>query len=123
MYEIGELIVYGNEGVCRVEKIGASESPGANKDRLYYTLIPLARNGKVTVPVDSSVFSRPVISREEAEEIMSCVETVEVEVFNDRNLKLLTELDSNSSKSNAISISHSTSAVPLNFTSAYSLKI
>ena len=91
MYEIGELIVYGNEGVCRVEKIGASESPGANKDRLYYTLIPLARNGKVTVPVDSSVFSRPVISREEAEEIMSWVETVEVEVFNDRNLKLLTD--------------------------------
>ena len=91
MYNIGELIIYGNEGVCRVEKIGASENPGANKDRQYYTLIPLARNGKVIVPVDSSVFSRPVISRAEAEEIVASIPEVEAEVFNDRNLKLLTD--------------------------------
>ena len=28
MYEIGQLIVYGNEGVCRVEEIGTPKISG-----------------------------------------------------------------------------------------------
>ena len=53
MYEIGQLIVYGNEGVCRVEEIGTPKISGVDKHRDYYTLAPIYREGKVFTPVDS----------------------------------------------------------------------
>jgi len=67
MFTAGELVVYGGEGVCRVEKIGPSAIPGADKTKLYYTLLPLYRTGQVLTPVDTRVLMRPVLSREEAQ--------------------------------------------------------
>ena len=61
MYEIGQLIVYGNEGVCRVEEIGTPKISGVDKHRDYYTLAPIYREGKVFTPVDSKVFMRPEV--------------------------------------------------------------
>ena len=50
MFAVGDLVVYGGEGVCRVEKIGPSELRGADKEKLYYTLLPLYRTGQVMTP-------------------------------------------------------------------------
>ena len=61
-----DLIVYGGEGVCRVEEIGVPKISGVNKQRQYYTLSPLYRAGKVFAPVDAKVFMRPVITHDEA---------------------------------------------------------
>ena len=36
MYEIGQLIVYGNEGVCRVEEIGTPKISGVDKHRATF---------------------------------------------------------------------------------------
>ena len=38
MFEIGEYIVYGVKGVCRIEDITHIDISGADKDRLYYVL-------------------------------------------------------------------------------------
>ena len=63
MYNIGELIVYGRSGVCRVENIGYPEIPGIKKDKLYYTLVPLYNKGKIFIPVDTENFMRYQASR------------------------------------------------------------
>ena len=63
MYSVGELIVYGGTGVCEVEAV---ETKG---ERQFYRLRPLYQSGIISVPVDGKVFMRPVISREEAEEL------------------------------------------------------
>ena len=42
MFEIGEYIVYGVKGVCRIEDITHIDISGADKDRLYYVLPRLA---------------------------------------------------------------------------------
>ncbi len=91
MYEIGDLIIYGSEGVCRVESVGASPVSGADKERLYYTLSPLYRTGYVFTPVDSGVFMRPVISKEEALELIRQIPSIEGEAYENRNLRFLTE--------------------------------
>jgi len=91
MYKIGDLIVYGSDGVCRVEAIGAPEVSGAAKDRLYYTLAPIYRTGKIFTPVDGKVFIRPVISREEAVCLVRCIPATEVEVCDTKNLRALSE--------------------------------
>ena len=70
MYGIGDLIVYAGEGVCRVEGIGVPPMTGVNKQRQYYTLKPLYREGMVYAPVDTGVFMRPVISRDDADALI-----------------------------------------------------
>ena len=47
MYEIGQYIIYGCEGVCRVEEIGPVEIKGAQKGVDYYTLCSVYQHGKI----------------------------------------------------------------------------
>lgn len=91
MFDLGDYIIYGGEGVCVVEDIGCPNVSGANKDRLYYTLSPLYRTGRVFAPVDSPVFMRPVISREEAIELIRSMPSVTGELYENSNLRFLTE--------------------------------
>ena len=79
MFEIGDLVVYGGEGVCRVEKIGPADLPGADKEKLYYRLAPLGRNGQVLTPVDTRVLIRPVISDAQARELVAALPESEPE--------------------------------------------
>ena len=61
MFAAGEMVVYGGEGVCRVEGVGTPSLPGMDKTRLYYTLAPLYRSGQVMTPVDTRVLMRPLL--------------------------------------------------------------
>ena len=62
MIREGERVVYGSEGVCRVEKIGPLEQGG----QAYFTLTPLYGNGAAFVPVARESALRPALDREEA---------------------------------------------------------
>ena len=69
MYQVGELVVYGATGVCRVEEL--THLPGGDRGRQYYLLKPLWQDGVIYAPVDSEkVPIRPVISRKEAEALV-----------------------------------------------------
>ena len=70
MYQIGELVVYGSEGACRIEAIGAPAVPGLDPSKQYYTLAPVYQNCRVYAPVDTTVFMRPVMSRQQAMELI-----------------------------------------------------
>ncbi len=88
MYQVGELIIYGGSGVCRVESV----SPGAKDGRLYYTLCPLRQSCTITTPVDNpKVFTRPLISREEALELLKKAGELEATPFCARVPRELTE--------------------------------
>ena len=64
MYQIGDIIVYRQTGVCRVDGIG--KPPGVKGEKPYYTLKPLYRQGTIYVPVDTAGYLRKVMSAEEA---------------------------------------------------------
>lgn len=90
MYHIGELIIYGNTGVCHIENI-CKENFGATDPQLYYCLKPRYQNGTIYAPVDGGkVFMRPVISRTEAEQLMERIPTLEPDPFHSRNVHELT---------------------------------
>lgn len=91
MYQAGDLIIYGGEGACRVETVGPIDMAGANKKKSYYTIQPLYREGKIFVPVDTAVFMRPVITREEADTLIRRIPEIEGEVYENRNLRMLNE--------------------------------
>ena len=81
MYAIGEKIIYGENGVCTVEKIAPLE--GANRDKMYYYLTPLVGSGTYFTPVDTSAFMRPVMSREDAEAFIDSIPGIAPAVCND----------------------------------------
>lgn len=68
MFALKEYVIYGNNGVCKVESIGPVNMPGVEKTKIYYTLVPLYANGsKVYTPVENPrAVMRAVLSREEA---------------------------------------------------------
>lgn len=82
MFSIGEKVIYGESGVCTVEKIAPIDVSTAG-DRLYYHLSPLVGTGTYFAPVDSSVFMRGLISREEAEALVDSIPSIEPAVCND----------------------------------------
>ncbi len=89
MYGIGELIVYGGTGVCRVENIRPLSLKGADRDKKYYVLKPLYQDGTIYAPVEGKVFMRPVISRGEAEELIAMIPTIKAEAVYDKNFNQL----------------------------------
>lgn len=70
MFQPGEVIIYSGHGVCRVKEIGHPSIRGANPDKLYYKLAPVYEVGDIYIPVDSRIFMRPIITKEEAEDLI-----------------------------------------------------
>ncbi len=83
MFSVGDKIIYGENGVCTVEKIAPLDMSGASADKLYYYLSPLIGTGTYFTPVDSNAFMRPVISREEAEALIASIDSIEPAICND----------------------------------------
>lgn len=77
MFQKGDLIIYNNEGVCRVENIGPLESISDNRgERLFYKLSPLYGKGFIFIPVDTKIFMRPVITKDEAQLLISKIPNI-----------------------------------------------
>ncbi|MBR3644524.1 MAG: CarD family transcriptional regulator [Parasporobacterium sp.] len=85
MFNIGDLIVYGNTGVCTVEKIGKPELAGVTDDKVYYTLQPYySKNSRIFTPCDNDkVVMRPVISKKEAETLVKEIPKIKLLVITD----------------------------------------
>ena len=79
VFAIGDLVVYGGEGVCRVESIGRSGISCADPTREYYTLAPLYHTGQVITPVDTRVLMRPIMTTQEAEDFVASLAALEAE--------------------------------------------
>lgn len=80
MFEVGEYIVYGCKGVCRIEDITHIDISGADKDRLYYVLAPIGDlNGKIYAPTDNQkIMMRKMITKEEAGQLMKELPEIEL---------------------------------------------
>ncbi len=73
MFKKGDKIVYGSSGVCTVVDI-APLDPGG-KD--YYTLKPEFGSEVIYTPVDTKVYMRAALTKEEAEELIRRIPQVE----------------------------------------------
>lgn len=80
MFEVGEYIVYGVKGVCRIEDITHIDISGADKNRLYYVLTPIGESsGKIYAPTDNQkVMMRRIISKEEADRLIDELPQIEL---------------------------------------------
>ena len=92
MFAKGTKIMYGNTGVCEVMDYATPDLPGMPRGTKYYVLRPLFQSGTIYCPVEQpKVFMRPVMSREEAEELVALIPTISVEPFHTGRLQELSE--------------------------------
>lgn len=91
-YQVGDLILYGSTGVCRVAEIQAHKGAKGEPERLFYTLEPLYQSGTIVTPVDNEkVFMRPILTREEAERLIDQIPNVQAEAYHNKAMRELTE--------------------------------
>ncbi len=83
MFSVGDKIIYGENGVFTVDKIDSLPMSGPSRDKMYYHLSPFVGTGVYYAPVDTGVFMRPVMSREEAEALIDAMPGIEPAVCND----------------------------------------
>lgn len=72
MYSVGQFVICGNKGVCTVEDITTLDISGIDKAKLYYILKPqYITASTVYVPVENAASLREVLTREQAERLVS----------------------------------------------------
>jgi CarD family transcriptional regulator len=79
MFNIGDLLFYGTNGVCRVSEICSSPFD-SNDTRSFYKLSPIAENSTLVIytPVNNTqVVMRSLISKEEAEALLARIGDIE----------------------------------------------
>ncbi len=72
MFKIGDYVIHGSNGACRVEKIGPLSGVGTSGEKEYYTLTTCYSNSTIYSPVDSTkVMLRPILTKPEAEKLIA----------------------------------------------------
>ena len=90
LYQVGELILYGSTGVCKVMDVKKLEIEG--EERRYYVLKPLYQECTISTPAENGkVFMRPVLTREEAEQLIDRIPSMRADAFETRVLRELVE--------------------------------
>ena len=81
MRQIGEIVIYGSKGVCKIEEICNLDMSGEMKE--YYVLAPLYdKSTKVYVPIDKERLTnrmRDVMSPEAIEEFIADIDSIEAD--------------------------------------------
>ncbi|MBQ2879212.1 MAG: CarD family transcriptional regulator, partial [Anaerotignum sp.] len=92
MYQKGEYVIYGNNGICKVEEIGIPMgTPMENNGKEYYTLSPVFGTGNIYVPLDTKVFMRPILTKEQAEALIGQIPQIQCEIFEGKDVRALSE--------------------------------
>lgn len=79
MFDVGDFVVFGSDGVCRVEAVGNLDIDGVSRDKQYYTLAPVGKigNGRIFAPVDGKrVTMRKVVNLDEANELINDINAI-----------------------------------------------
>ncbi|WP_040951777.1 CarD family transcriptional regulator [Gorillibacterium massiliense] len=91
MFQLGDLIFYGDTGVCRITDIKPLDISNSGQDELYYILKPLFQDYEISTPVENNkIFMRPILSKEAAERLIDRIPSIHAEVYNSRETRELT---------------------------------
>lgn len=95
MYKTGDFIQYGGIGVCIITDIEESAVKihwHCEQELLYYVLKPLYQSCTIFSPVSNpKVFMRPIINKEEAEQIIEMMPKIKAEIYHTRLIRQLSE--------------------------------
>ncbi len=91
MFKKGDLVQYGNNGVCKVEDI-VKGMPGLNDDTEYYIMVPINnRNNVIYLPTGNDKAKvRLVLKPDEIERVLSGIDSLnEYVIDNEKQCELI----------------------------------
>ena len=91
MFKKGDLVQYGNNGVCRVDDI-VKGMPGLNNDTEYYIMVPINnRNNMIYLPTDNEKAKvRPVLKPEEVKDVLDGIDSLnEYVIDNEKQCEII----------------------------------
>ena len=91
MYQIGDWIFYGNTGACQVTDVSKRKIPGIDTEMLYYTLQPLNDSCSISTPANGKIFTRPLITKAEAEALIDAIPNIDAQIYHSPVLRQLSE--------------------------------
>lgn len=78
MFEIGDIVLYGTQGIWEIDDISTIDIHGVDKKRLYYILRQKDTSGTIYVPVDGNTSKiKKMVSKKEAMEMISQIPDIE----------------------------------------------
>lgn len=92
MYNKGELLQYGNNGVCKIEDIVWGMAGGYDKETQYYLMVPISNiNNTIYLPVNNDKAKvRPVLSATEITDILNSVDDMkEYVIVNEKQCEVV----------------------------------
>lgn len=89
MFQQGQQVIYGGNGVCRIEEITERDTGVLGVRQVY--VIRLASGLTSYVPVESCVFMRALMTPEEAEQVLSDYPSIGVQSYGGTNSKALSD--------------------------------
>lgn len=92
MFQKGDYIIYGNTGACRVEEANVPmDLSSSESDALYYKLSPVLDSAIIYVPVTTTKFMRPVLTRQQALDLISQIPQIQLDPFEGRDHRMLAD--------------------------------
>ncbi len=92
MYKVGDMVFYESTGVCRVANVALSRFSGVDANQMYYFLKPLYQESVIYTPVgNEKVFIRPIISADQAEQLIDAIPSILPEAYHSRLQSQLVE--------------------------------
>lgn len=89
LYQVGDRIIYGSNGVCIIEEIKMIEVPHTDEEKAYYIIKPVYQECRISVPVDTRMFMRPIISKDEALALIDGIPQVDAQPYFNTALRQL----------------------------------
>ena len=89
LYQVGDQIIYGSNGVCIIEEIKMIEVPHTDEEKAYYIIKPIYQECRISVPVDTKMFIRPIISKEEALALIDSIPQIDAQPYFNTALRQL----------------------------------
>lgn len=90
MFQKGDYVVYGHNGICCIQDITTLDLPGIDKNRKYYLLKPLyTSKSTIYTPVDTAEsLLRPAMNREEADSLIKAIPDIPaIPIGNEKTLE------------------------------------
>lgn len=90
MFQIGDYILYGSTGVCKVQDIQTIAFSKEESAEPYYILQPLNQTYTISTPAkNTKVFMRPTISKEDAIKLIDHIPDITPEAYHNRVIREL----------------------------------
>ena len=91
MFQIGDYVIYGRIGVCRIDSVCTLQSEDSKQEKEYYLLKPVFTKGsKIYTPKDSpKAKMRKIITKDESEQLINMIPAIEI--LEEENNKIRTE--------------------------------